>query len=409
MLDRLMATAKPLRIIHCVRAPSGGTFRHIKDLALAQQAQGHAVGLICDATPYSAIDEAAIADFGTRIALGVRRVPMERRISFSDLGATLDILAHLRAIKVDVLHGHGAKGGAYARTIGTLMRIAGRRPIRLYCPHGGSLHYDPKSTQGRVYFRLERALEWMTDGLVFVSGYEQATYAAKVGTPSKPVRLVYNGLARSDYEPIPPTGDMADLLYMGMMRDLKGPGLLIEAMQRLAARSGLRPSLRMLGDGPDRARYEAEVERAGLSDRITFHAPMPTRTALSQGRILVVPSFAESMPYVVLEAIAARVPLIATRVGGIPEIFAERSDRLVAPGDADALADAIAGLLAREADARADALRFGETLAERFSVPVMAEAITGFYRELIGDRADEVAAVESPRPVADGLPTPHRS
>ena len=68
---------------------------------------------------------------------------------------------------------------------------------------------------------------------------------------------------------------------------------------------------------------------------------MPTREAFAGARAIVVPSRAESMPYVVLEAIAAGMPIIATRVGGIPEIFGPAADELVAPGDAAALARAI--------------------------------------------------------------------
>ncbi|WP_181702907.1 glycosyltransferase family 4 protein [Chthonobacter albigriseus] len=379
-----MTTSKTLRIVHCVRAPSGGTFRHIQDLALAQQAGGHDVGLICDATPYGALEEAAINDLGGRLSLGLRRVPMERKISFSDLGATLDVLAHLRSVAVDVLHGHGAKGGAYARTIGTLLRLSGRSTIRIYCPHGGSLHYDPASREGRVYFRLERFLQRMTDGFVFVSGYEEDTFRAKVGDPTRPYRRVYNGLRPAEFEPIEPTPDMADVFYMGMMRDLKGPGVLIEALDILASRHGLAPSVRMVGEGPDRPAYEARVKDLGLDARVSFHDAMPTRRALSQGRILIVPSYAESMPYVVLEAIAARVPMIATRVGGIPEIFRERSGRLVTPGDPDGLADAIAWTIRNEAEARADALVFGRELAGTFSVERMATEIEAFY----GDIAD---------------------
>lgn len=410
-----MAKTRPLRILHCVRAPSGGAFRHVQDLSLAQEAAGHAVGIVCDAAAYGALEEEAIASLGGRLTLGVRRVPMERRVSFADLGATIDILSHLRADNIDVLHGHGAKGGAFARTIGTLLRVVGRRPLRIYCPHGGSLHFDPASAEGRVYFRLERILERMTDGLVFVSDFEKTTYESKVGVPKRPVRLVPNGLRPDEYVPIPPTADMSDLLYMGMMRDLKGPGLLIEAVKRLALRTGQTPTLRMLGEGPDRARYEAEVAAAGLSDRITFHAPRPTREALSQGRILVVPSYAESLPYVVLEAIAARIPLIATRVGGIPEIFAARADRLVPAGDADALADAIGAVLLDEAAARADALRFGEDLGSLFTVEAMAGAITDFYGDLAPPRltaGQEEAPAGHARSVgAPGsrMPTPHRS
>src|ERR671928_61140 len=71
-------------------------------------------------------------------------------------------------------HVHGAKGGAYARIIGTLLRASGSRVARIYSPHGGSLHYDARSLAGRVYFTAERALARMTDAFIFVSAFEAA-------------------------------------------------------------------------------------------------------------------------------------------------------------------------------------------------------------------------------------------
>ena len=77
----------------------------------------------------------------------------------------------------------------------------------------------------------------------------------------------------------------------------------------------------IVGDGPDRQRFETQAADLGLGGAVSFTGAMPARTAFARGRLLVVPSRAESLPYVVLEAAAAGMPMIATRVGGIPEIF----------------------------------------------------------------------------------------
>ena len=99
--------------------------------------------------------------------------------------------------------------------------------------------------------------------------------------------------------------------------------------------------LRLVGQVEEPARYRALAEGLGIADRVFFHEPMPAREAFASARVIVVPSRAESMPYVVLEAIAAGMPIIATRVGGIPEIFGAAADELVAPGDPAELARAI--------------------------------------------------------------------
>ncbi|TGQ75756.1 glycosyltransferase, partial [Mesorhizobium sp. M8A.F.Ca.ET.207.01.1.1] len=117
-----------------------------------------------------------------------------------------------------------------------------------------------------------------------------------------------------------------------------GPDIFIEALALAANQLGRRPSAVMVGDGDDLPRYHAQVKRLGLSDDVSFLAPMPARQAFALAQLIVVPSRAEAMPYIVLEALAAGRPMIATAVGGIPEIFGEGSPALIRP-DAVQLAD----------------------------------------------------------------------
>src|SRR5215475_10873019 len=163
-----MSHGERLRIVHVARAPVGGVLRHILALATAQAAAGHAVGLVCDSTTGGAFEDNMIGGIADKLALGVTRLPMRRQISISDLIAARKVLAHIAALEPDIVHGHGAKGGAYGRLIGTLIGSwigRARRVGRLYAPHGGSLHYDASSLQGRVYFRAERLLERFTDAI----------------------------------------------------------------------------------------------------------------------------------------------------------------------------------------------------------------------------------------------------
>src|SRR5205085_1447176 len=148
-----------------------------------------------------------------------------------------------------------------------------------------------------------------------------------------------NGVGPEEFEPVTPEPDAADIVFVGELRALKGVDVLIEAIARLhAAKKPARAVL--VGGGPDAAAFRALAQQRGLSDAITFPGPMPARTAFALGRILAVPSRAESLPYIVLEALAAGMPTIATKVGGIPEIYGAAHDRLIPPGDVDALAAA---------------------------------------------------------------------
>jgi glycosyltransferase involved in cell wall biosynthesis len=372
---------KPLRILHCFRSPVGGIFRHVRDLTDAQVAAGHQVGIVCDSSTGGAFENSLFEAIRPQLALGIHRTPIQRHVGVGDLSAAWRTYGIIKELQPDVLHGHGAKGGVYARMFGSLLRVSRSCVARLYSPHGGSLHYDQASASGRALFLIERWMDRsMTDQILFVSEYERRTFVAKVGKPHSPARVVYNGLRPSEFEPVEAMPDAADFLYIGMMRDLKGPDIFIDA---LAAASADRPlTAAMVGDGEDLPKYKAQVERLGLSKHITFHPAMPARSAFALARTIVVPSRAEAMPYIVLEALAAGLPMIATAVGGIPEIFPQGSRALV-PVSAPALAErmreaAVAPLAFR--DAMPDAAQ----LRTRFGAAHMAAEIELAYHAALG-------------------------
>ena len=395
-------TTTPMRIVHCVRSPIGGIFRHIRDLAICQSEAGHDVGLVCDSNTGSAFDNRLLEELKPRLALGIARFPMQRQLTVQDLTATVSLYKHIRDLKPDILHGHGAKGGAYARLIGSVLRLRGQKAARVYCPHGGSLHYDPNRFEGRVYHTLERLLGRLTDGLIFVSDYEAAAYESKVGHTKARSRIVYNGLTPDEFTPVPVDESAADFLYIGMLRDLKGPDLFIEALYNIRLKNGTAPKAHIVGEGPDEERYRNMVRKLGLDGAITFHGALPAREAFKLARNVVVPSRAEAMPYIILETVAAERPLIATRVGGIPEIFGRYANRLVEPGHIGKLTTAMEEALADPAKMAQQAKNLRSCLAETFSVDLMNDRITTLYQEIQGiaptdsstpAQADSVSAV----------------
>jgi glycosyltransferase involved in cell wall biosynthesis len=394
-----MAAPGRLRIIHVVRSPIGGIFRHIADLATAQAAAGHEVGLVCDASTGGEFEDKAIAALAeSSLALRAARLPMKRNVSPADLKTMRLVTGWLAEIAPDIIHCHGAKGGIYGRLIGTW--LGRRRPVgRIYAPHGGSMHYDERSLEGRFYFGVERGFEFITDALVHVSAYEQRVYRRKVGVPRCQAVVVLNGLREEEYEPVRPMQDARDLLYLGMMRDLKGIDVFLDAIAALDTRHGRRASAHIVGQADELPRYQAQAEALGIAGRIRFHDPKPTRQAFAMARSIVVPSRAESMPYVVLEAIAGAMPIIATNVGGIPEIFGPRAGELVPPGDADALADAMEQhLLANPQRAQREAAARREWLKPRFHIRTMQGEIDGLYREVLARRRR--APAQQPEPAA---------
>jgi glycosyltransferase involved in cell wall biosynthesis len=381
---------QPLNILHVLRAPVGGLFRHVTDLARGQAARGHRVGLIADRSTGGAQAEATLAALASKLTLGVTRVPMSRHVGASDFLAVRHVSQRAKAVAANVIHGHGAKGGAYAR-LGFTPSPTDRKTIRVYTPHGGSLHFHWGSPTGLIYLNAERALMSRTELFLFESAYGRDVFKAKIsdkiGEPPNLVRVVHNGVTDDEFQPIVVSQGASDLLFIGELRLLKGVDVLIAAIKQLAQEGrsieGRKVTATIVGNGPDRAQFEREVAKHGLGEQVQFVGAKPARQAFSLGRLLIVPSRAESLPYIVLEAAAAGVPMIATQVGGIPEIFGPEVGALVAPGDPAALAQAISQAMQDRGARHSASLRLKTRLRALFSADAMTDAILAAYREAI--------------------------
>jgi glycosyltransferase involved in cell wall biosynthesis len=371
--------SESINVLHVLRAPVGGLFRHVLDLARGQAARGYRVGIIADALTGGSRAEAALGDLAPLLALGVSRVPMSRQIGLQDVAAVAHVGRRAAGVAADVLHGHGAKGGAYAR----LARCP--QAIRVYTPHGGSLHFGWGSPNGILYLTLERVLITRTELFLFESAYGRDAFRAKIGDPGAKASVVHNGVTLAEFAPVTPDAQPTDIVFVGELRVLKGVDVLIQAIA-LLARDGRSLRATIVGEGPDRTAFEAQVRAQGLAERVRFVGAKPARQAFALGRLLVIPSRAESLPYIVLEAAAAGVPLITTRVGGIPEIFGPDSAALVPPGDPAALARAIDLALRDPGGKRGAGARLQARVREIFSSDAMTDAVLAAYRAALARR-----------------------
>ncbi|MBB3609039.1 glycosyltransferase [Rhizobium sp. BK602] len=378
---------EPLRILHCFRSPVGGIFRHVRDLAEEQSKAGHQVGILCDSLTGGAHEDRLFDDVMPFLGLGVTRLPIRRHISLSDATTLWESYKTIKSLRPDVLHGHGAKGGLLARIIGSVLRVNRYRVARLYTAHGGSLHFPRRSLQGLLVHSLERLLELVTDGLIFICDFERQAYERKIGKPRTRAALIYNGISERDFGVIPARSDSVHFVYIGMLRDLKGPDLFVEAFAKTERRIGRPLSALMIGDGPDRDKYRSMMIESGLGRRIGLLPAMRVREAFALSQNVVVPSRAEAMPYIVLEALAAEKTVIATRVGGIPEALGENSAALAAPGDADDLSRIMAAAIAEPQWARQAMPDIG-TIRSAFSASKMARDTVSLYYTILAPGAD---------------------
>jgi glycosyltransferase involved in cell wall biosynthesis len=365
---------KPLRIVHVTRAPVGGIFRHILDLAAGQAKRGHEVGIITDSLTGGDRAVTALDALAPQLKLGVARFPIQRELSPTDFFAHLKVRQHLQARSPDVMHGHGAKGGAFVR----LMRAPDA--IRAYTPHGGSLHYG-RTLRGAVYGGLERILMRRTELFLFESQFACNAYQAMVGPPPAIVRVVPNGITAAEMAPIEPRPDAADLLSVGEFRHIKGTDVLIEAVAELH-KAGRKVTLAMAGDGEEGAKLRELVAKLGLDSSIRFLGHTPARQAFVHGRQMVVPSRADSLPYAVIEAGGAGIPIIASGVGGIPEILGPEGS-MVPPENPGRLAAAITVALDDPGKARAGADKLRARIGDLFSQDAMVEGVLAGYGEAL--------------------------
>ena len=172
------------------------------------------------------------------------------------------------------------------------------------------------------------------------------------------IEVIYNGVDPRAFsaDGALPTGERAPrLLYVGNLLRSKGCPELLEAFHGIAARHP-GATLEFVGDGPEREVLSARARALGIADRVHFAGKVPhgeLGERFRRARVSCLPSHAEGVPNVILESMACGTPVVATDVGGIPEVLPEYAGLMVAPRDTAALAAALSAALDREWDVQA--------------------------------------------------------
>jgi glycosyltransferase involved in cell wall biosynthesis len=361
-----------MRVLLCHQPTDGGVGRHVADLIDGLSEAGHEVIVCSPAVP-------------SRATRAVRHVPLDLRRAIApgaDLMALRRLASVVRDVRPDVIHAHSSKAGAIVR----LARVLAPRTPVVYTPHGYAFAGHFSSSRERAAYRaIERALSPLTSRVLCVCEAE-ARLARSLGGGSR-VRVVHNGIAPPPAGP--PDERLAELAKRGpvvgaltLLRPGKGLETLLDAAPLLTAR---HPAVQVciVGEGPDLEQLQARAAALGVADAVHFVGPTEDPLSALRGMsVFVHPSWAESFPYVILEAMAVGLPIVASDVGGIGEAVADgESALLVAPGDAPALADALGALVDdRERAARLAAAALA-ALSD-FTREAMIERLTGVYAEL---------------------------
>jgi glycosyltransferase involved in cell wall biosynthesis len=367
-----------MRILFVFRLPVGGLFRHVKDLLKGFHDRGHQVGVVCDASSYMpANDEVYLHQFAQ---LGVWRLPISRLPSFADLLVARRISLLVAQHGFDILHGHGAKGGLYARVVVKLQKRK-INPKAIYTLHGGSLHYHPKSLAGFFYLSTERYLLPYTAGLIFESEFSRRRFVEVISPPSCPVKVIHHGVHESEFEIVTHISNAADFVFLGELRKLKGVDILLRAIC-LLQKQGYPTSLAIFGAGPDEKSFRILAAKLGARNVEWLGVAANAKDALKYGRCLVLPSLSESFSYVVLESAAMGVPVIATQVGAVSEILGRR-DNWVARGDEVDLANKMRMFLDGHKCSIGNVGQIQRRVRSLFRLDCMVDSTLGFYQECL--------------------------
>lgn len=354
----------------------GGVGRHIADLAMGLTERGHEV-VLCGPAPPSGLTGAY-----RHMRLDLRRAIAPR----ADMRALASLTAIVRQVRPDVIHAHSSKAGAIVR----VARLRHRRIPVIYTPHGYAFagHFERKFERS-VYREIERGLAPLANRVVCVCEAE-ARLARTVG-PAKRVRVVYNGIEPTPDGPV--DARMARLAQDGpvvcamtLLRPGKGIETLIDALPQVLARQP-RARIAIGGEGPDLDALRMRAEERGVGDAVHFLGQSRDPFSILRGaQVFVHPSWAESFPYVILEAMSVGLPIVASDVGGIGEALSdEDGGLLVAPGDESALAEALLELLEHPDRAARMGTSARLRLQQRFTRTRMTDGIARVYEETEGN------------------------
>jgi glycosyltransferase involved in cell wall biosynthesis len=367
-----------MRVVQLITQQAGGPADHAIDVACELARRGHESHLV---GPCSAVS-GRLTDAGVLwhdVAMSSKR----------DLRGAWALTATVRAIRPDVLHCQDRRAGLVGRTAGRMSRI---RAV-VYTLHGvadglsdlvdGNVRAAPRRRRDTWYYlTAERWLCRATRARVVVPSRAVARFAVEhIGLGPQVVDVVPNGVDPARF--VPQSGSRRQsttALWVGVMAPVKRLDVLVNALSDVP-----ELHLRLVGSGPERDALEKAVSERGLVGRVAFEGNVADpASAFAGSDLFVLTSAAENCPLALLQAMACGLPVIASRVGGVPEIVRDGVDGLlVPPGNPRALAHALGTLLADPVRARAMGTRARRRILEHYTVRTCVDGLLDTYRRAL--------------------------
>ncbi|MFZ5634581.1 MAG: glycosyltransferase [Bacillota bacterium] len=377
---------KRLRVLHVIGGGEfGGAERHILNLATAIDPKLVEVSVCClFADPFLQVAREA--------GIRAHAVPMRHKLDFSILTKMKDLIVRE---KIDIVHTHGVRANLVGRLAA---RMAGVETV-VTTVHSLLVQDYPDLFSRLANMFIERASRGLTTHFIAVSGGLQKALIQQ-GVPEQKITVIYNGLNPDLFRE---AGSSA-----GRWREKAGfePGTqLVAVVGRLHPVKGHRYFLKsaaevlkerkdvhflVVGSGPERNRLEEYTRKLGISDYVTFTGFVADVSGLMPDlNLLIVPSLWEGFGLTALEAMAVGVPVVATSVGGLPEIVEHcTTGLLVPPADEAGLTRGIIWMLDHPQEAVEMAAAARTMVERKFTASAMARRTEDLYRRLEAETGD---------------------
>ena len=320
-----------------------------------------------------------------RSGLPVKSVRFRAGLNFR---AGFRLLREARQAGFHLIHSHGYKGNILLGLFPTSLR---RMPM-LATLHGWT-STGRGLTKMRIYEWLDSRCLARLDSIVFVND-QMLKHRAFRSVPQAKKHVVYNGIALDDTHDVPVAAEIRSfcqrgwtIVAVGRFSPEKNFSALVEAVGQLV-QGGADLQLLLLGDGGQRDLLSSLIIQYGLEKRVMMPGYVENVDAvLNLCRLFVMPSLTEGLPMALLEAMKAEIPIVASRVGGIPEALENgRAGRLITPGNLSELIAALEECSAPSAalELKDYALRARNRLEQKFTSRRMAESYLRIYQQLSG-------------------------
>jgi glycosyltransferase involved in cell wall biosynthesis len=386
--------AEPIRVLRVIaRLNMGGPAIHVANLAAGLEPLGYETTLVAGSLARGEDSMAFLAD---RLGVSVLAVPeMEREVSpLNDTRSIRRLASLIREIRPHILHSHTAKAGAIARAAALVVGEA-RPPLVVHTFHGHVLKGYFGRARTAFFRRVESVLASASDVLVAVSPEVRDELVELGVAPRRKFVVIPLGIPLEERLGGPEAGlDLRHAYgipehafvvgWVGRMTGVKDTGALLRIAAALRAR-GIDAVLCMVGDGPERERLEQLAHDLGIARSVYFAGyQVEVAPFYSLFDAFLLPSVNEGTPVSAIEALASGTPVVATRVGGVPDVVRDGIDGfLVESGDLAGATDRLAALARQPSLRRRLGAAGRERVRARYSVDRLVRDVDRLYRSLL--------------------------